>query len=110
MEDINGIEYEECIAGNIIGNQYWGEKKEIKNGTTHFRGGAKVYCLFVYGGMGNEFIRVMGKPRKSFRMIDVVIRATYIKNFRLQKVYEPQIIRFIQKHDAPHRGIFQLGS
>ena len=54
MIDENGEEYEECIVGNIIGDHYWGEKKEIKSGTKHFREGTKVYCLFLYGGMGDE--------------------------------------------------------
>jgi hypothetical protein len=57
-----------------------------------------VYCLFIYGGNGNQSIQVLGKSRKSFRMVDVVIRAFYIKNFRLQKVYEPRIIDFINKY------------
>ena len=54
-----------------------------------------MYCVFMYGGNGDQNIRILGKPRKSFRMVDVVIRAFYIKNFRLQKVYEPRIIDFI---------------
>jgi hypothetical protein len=99
MTDQNGIEYRECIVGNIIGNHYWGEKKEIKSGTKHFRAGTKVYCAFVYGGMGHEAIWVMGKPRKSFRMIEVVLRHEYIRNFRLQKVYAPYIIKFLDKHN-----------
>ena len=102
MKDANGIDYEECIVGNIIGDHYWGEQKEIRNGIKQFRAGTKVYCVFIYGGMGHEHILVMGKPRKSFRMIEVVIRKTHIKNFRLQKVYEPRIIEFIKKHSYPY--------
>ena len=104
MKDENGIAYEECIVGNIIDKHYWGQHKEIKKGSKHFRPGAKVYCLFMYGGMAHDYLRVMGKPRTSFRMIDVVIKATYIKNFRIQKVYQPKIISFIKKHQAanPH--------
>ena len=109
MLDKNGIEYGECMVGNIIGNHIWGEKKEIKSGTKHLGAGTKVYCLFIYGGMGHEHVSVMGKPRKSFRMIDVIIRTAYIKNFRLQKIYEPQIIKFIKKYNgaADPREIIQ---
>ncbi len=82
-------EYKEAIVANIIGNHLWGEDKQIKSGTKHFRAGTKVYCVFMYAGMGHENVRVMGKPRKSFKMIDVVIRRTYLKNFRVQKVYAP---------------------
>ena len=30
MLDKNGIEYGECMVGNIIGNHIWGEKKKLK--------------------------------------------------------------------------------
>lgn len=98
MLDKNGVAYAECIVGNIIGNHYWGENKEIRSGTKQFGAGAKVYCVFMYGGIGQEQIRVLGKPRKCFRMVDVVIRAIYIKNFRVQKVYEPRVLAFLEKY------------
>ena len=98
MIDSNGMEYMECVVGNIIGEHYYGEKKEIRTGIKNFRAGAKVYCVFMYGGMGHENIRVMGLPKNSFTMIDIVIRTAYIKNFRVQKVYDPKIIEFLKKY------------
>lgn len=103
MIDEQGLPYEYCIVGNIIGEHYWGEQKEIKSGTKHFSAGTKVYCILMYGGMGHENIRVLGKLRKSFRMIDVIINRKYITNFRMQKVYAQRIIAFINKH--PHHAI-----
>lgn len=100
MRDENGVFYEECIVGNIIGPHYWGEKGEVRYGTKHFRPGAKVYCAFPYGGMGHERIRVFGKPRRQRRMIDIAIDTRYIKNFRLQKVYDKKVIAFIDKYDT----------
>lgn len=98
MWDKNGILYRMCVVGNIIGDHYWGKNKERKNGTKHFRGGTKVYCIFMYGGNGHQRVRVLGKPRKSFKMIEIVIRTGYIKNFRIKRVYEPRIIAFIDKY------------
>jgi hypothetical protein len=98
MIDENGVRYEECIVGNIIGKHFYGPEKEIKYGTKHFSPGTKVYCAFIYGGAGNENILVFGKPRKSFRMITVVLRRQYIKNFRKQKVYSPKVLKFIDEH------------
>jgi hypothetical protein len=89
----------ECIVGNIIGKHYKGVDKAITSGTKHFSAGTKVYCVFMYGGMGHGQIRVYGKLRHSFRMIDIVIRASFIKNFRLQKVYNPKILAFLNKYN-----------
>jgi hypothetical protein len=36
MPDTNGKEYLDCIVGNIIGNHFFGEQKEIKSGTKRF--------------------------------------------------------------------------
>ncbi len=98
MIDENGLEYELSIVANIIGDHYWGEAKLIKSGTKHFRPGAKLYCVFMYGGMGHQQVRVMGKCRISKRWIDLVIKRDYIKNLRVQKVYIRRVIAFIQKH------------
>jgi hypothetical protein len=86
-----------CIVGNIVGNHFYGEQKEIKSGTKHFRPGAKVYCIPEYGGMGHETIRVIGKPRGSRGLINVVIQTKRIKNFRLQKVYSDSLFEKISE-------------
>ena len=98
MKDENGVDFEYCIVGNIIGNHYWGEDKKIVSGTKYFSAETKVYCVFMFNGEGHEHIRVLGKKRKSFRMIDVVVRARYIKNRRLIKVYTPRILDYIRKY------------
>jgi len=96
--DYDSREFEWCIVGNIVDQNYWGEEKEIKHGTKQFRPGAKVYCMPEFGGMGHESIRVLGKPRKQRRLINVVIRSRLIKNFRIQKVYHPKIQEVVGSH------------
>lgn len=98
MWDENGKPYRMCVVGNIIGNHYLGTEKEVRSGTKHFRAGAKVYCIFMYGGMGHQHVRVLGKPRNCGRMIDVVMLTSFIKNFRLKRVYETKVIAFMDKY------------
>jgi hypothetical protein len=64
MIDENGVRYEECIVGNIIGKHFYGQEKKIRYGTKQFSPGTKVHCAFIYGGAGHESIVVYGKPRK----------------------------------------------
>ncbi len=98
IENIDEREFEWCIIGNIIDKHYWGEEKIIKRGTKHFRPGAKVYCIPEFAGMAHENIRVIGKPRKQNRLINIVIRTKLIKNFRVQKVFHPKIQFEIGSH------------
>ena len=98
VRDYKNQEFEWCIVGNIIDKHYWGEEKIIKSGTKHFRPGAKVYCMPEFGGIAHETIRVLGKPRKKNRMINVIINTKMIKNFRVQKVYNQEIQSKIGSH------------
>lgn len=90
-EEIDRREFEWCIVGNIVDKHHWGTEKIIKHGTKHFAPGTKVYCLPEFGGMAHEKMRVIGKPRKRFRRINIVIPTKMITNFRVQKVYHPKI-------------------
>jgi hypothetical protein len=93
MIDDNGKYYENCLVGNIIDKHYWGEDKQIQKGTKQFRPGTKVYCMFNLNT--EQHVTVFGKPRKSFKMINIIIDTNYVKNFRMQKVYIPQVLEFI---------------
>lgn len=97
IENSNKIveEFHFILIGNIIGKHYYGENKEIKSGTKHFRAGAKVYLLPEYGGNGHTDIPVYGLPRKSRKKIHVVIRGSMIKNVRVKKTFDPKLIEKI---------------
>lgn len=85
-------EWQWCLVGNIVDeHEYW-ENHEIRYGNKQFRPGAKVFINLVYGGMGHENILVIGNPRHSHRYIEIVIARKYVENFRLQKVYKPQVL------------------
>ena len=79
MEDSTESEF--CIIGNIVDKHFYGEQKEIRRGTKHFRPNAKVYCLPEFGGMGHETMVVVGVPRKSKRFIKIAI-PTKMKHLR----------------------------
>lgn len=42
---------------------------------------------------GHESILVIGTPRHSGRYIEIVIARKYVKNFRLQKVFKPVVLK-----------------
>ena len=90
--DFENREFEWCIIGNIVNEHYWGEEKIIKKGNKQFRPGAKVYCVPQFGGVAHEVIRVLGKPRKQKRLINIIIDTKLIANFRIQKVYSQYIL------------------
>ena len=89
-EELNGEDsdrdqdFEWCLVGNIVDRHYFGETKEIRRGTKHFGPNTRVYCFPEFPGCGDEVIRVIGKPRRSLRMIDVAIRCKLVKNFRVK--------------------------
>jgi len=98
IEIENSTEGELCIVGNIVNKHFYGEHKEIRRGTKHFRPNAKVYCLPEYGGMGHETMVVLGIPRKTRRFIKIAIPTKRIKNFRIKTVYKPLAIGYIREN------------
>ena len=91
--NLDSIEWVYCLVGNIIDKHEFGENKEIRYGTKHFAPGTKVYCYPGNFGDGYERIYVVGKPRKTFKLIKVIMKTEYITNFRLKKVYDKRIIK-----------------
>ncbi|WP_343617614.1 hypothetical protein [Flavobacterium sp.] len=90
MEDIEEFRY--ILVGNIIGKHFYGENKEIVEGTKHFRAGAKVYLFPEYGGMAHERIPVFGLPKKSYKKVMVVIPSILIKDVRIKKTFDTELI------------------
>jgi hypothetical protein len=90
--DIESVEWVYCLVGNIIEKHEYGENKEIKYGTKHFAPGTKVICYPALWGDGYENIYVIGKPRKTFKLIKIIMRREYIRNFRLKRIYDKRII------------------
>jgi hypothetical protein len=90
------IEYLWCIVGNIAERPRLNDADLPLRGTKHFSAKTKVYCLPQYGGMGHEDMPVFGRHRKSKRWVKIVIRTKNITNFRLKKVYKPELIQAVQ--------------
>ena len=92
IENEKSGENELCIIGNIVDKHFYGEHKELRRGTKHFRPNAKVFCLPEYGGMAHEMMVVLGTHRKSKRLIKIAISTKRIKNFRVKTVYKGCVI------------------
>jgi hypothetical protein len=89
-----------CLVGNIIEKHYYGEEKQIRTGTKQFSPNTKVYCFPALWGDGYEDIKVIGRPRSSNKYITVIMKSKYIKNWRLQKVYQPYVINKMDEENG----------
>ena len=82
-----------CLVGNIAEQHEYGEEHEIKYGTKHFSRGTKVYLAPAQWGDGYENIVVIGMPRHQKKFIEVITRSKYIENYRMQKVFQPAVLK-----------------
>jgi hypothetical protein len=87
-----------CLIGNVVEKHDYGEEHELRYGSKHFSAGAKVYCFPVQWGDGYENIRVIGRHRKSGRMVTIIMPSKHINNWQMKKVYEPHIIKLMQQY------------
>lgn len=92
-------EWRWCLVGNIVKEHPFGEEKEIRQGTKQFAPGAKVYCAKSMWGDGYESIGVLGTPRHGKKYIEIIMERKKIENFRIQKVFKPQVLDIMkQRH------------
>lgn len=72
---------------------------EERNGTTHFRGGAKVFVIDAFWGMCDA-VTVVGQHRKSRKWMCLHMPARHLENLRLKLVYSPAVQALMREHYA----------
>ncbi|MBR3227669.1 MAG: hypothetical protein IKF68_03895 [Erysipelotrichaceae bacterium] len=88
-----------CLVGNIINEHFQGENKDIVHGTKHFSPNTKVYIAPANWGDGFEKVIVIGKQRKRFKYIELVMPSKWTENWRLGKICKPEILNIIEISD-----------
>lgn len=93
------VEWRWCLAGNIIKEHLYGVEKEVRYGTKHFVPGAKVYCSIAFNDP--DRLVVIGTPRHSRKLIEVIIERRKVENLRIQKCFKPAVLQVMkQRHFA----------
>jgi hypothetical protein len=87
-----------CVIANLVKERPFGPGgEEIRHGTKHFKGGAKLYIIDAYWGMCKS-VTVIGHHRKGSRFIKLDIPASYVENLRVKPVYHPKVLQLIGEH------------
>ena len=73
--------------------------EQERNGTRHFRGGAKVFVIDAFWGTCDS-VTVVGQHRKSRRYLRLHMRAGALENLRVGLVYRPAVLAPIREHHA----------
>ena len=83
------------ITANVLHERKYGVgQAETRQGTKHFRGGAKVYIVGAHWGMCESVI-VIGHHRASGRFVKMTIKKRYIENLRMTLCYSPKVIEIV---------------
>ncbi|HVK18259.1 MAG TPA: hypothetical protein VM533_15055, partial [Fimbriiglobus sp.] len=72
---------------------------EVRNGTKHFRGGAKVYVIDAFWGTCDA-VTVVGQHRKSRKWMCLHMPARHLENLRPKLVYSPTALTLMREHYA----------
>lgn len=88
---MDNLEWRWALVGNIVESHPYGEAHELRYGTKQFVPGTKVYVANP-GRLGPDKAVVIGKTRKSFNYIKIIINSKLIENYRIQKVFKPAIL------------------
>lgn len=92
-KSLDEIKFIYCLVGNVVEERFDKSKNKTYKGTKHFSTGTKVYCYPPMWGDGYENIKVIGKHRKSPKLVTIVMPSKHVTNWRLKTVYNPFIIK-----------------
>ncbi|MGA6169226.1 hypothetical protein ACPEIF_03060 [Streptomyces sp. NPDC012600] len=91
------------IAANVVRWRRYGDGgQELRPGTKAYRGGAKVYVLGTYPGMGHEQVTTIGRGRASGRWITIDTGSRHLHTFRPKLVHTPAVLRHAALAARPH--------
>jgi hypothetical protein len=83
-------------AANIVEERPYGPGgAETREGTRHFRPGAKVYVSTLVGHFPHTSFQVIGRHRATHRYVTMVIRGSWLTRWRVELVYSPHVIEQI---------------
>ncbi|MFB8033069.1 hypothetical protein ACFC5Z_08930 [Streptomyces sp. NPDC056004] len=82
------------VAANVVLWRRYGELgQELRPGTKAYRGGAKVYVIDTYAGMGNQQLTTVGHGRHTGHWITIDTGTRHLHTFRAQLVYTPAVLK-----------------
>ncbi|MFE7614579.1 hypothetical protein [Streptomyces sp. NPDC057496] len=81
------------VANVVLWRRYGDGGQELRPGTKAYRGGAKVYVVDTYAGMGHQQLTTVGRGRHNGRWIAIDTGTRHLHTFRARSVYTPAVLK-----------------
>ncbi|MET7616787.1 hypothetical protein [Streptomyces sp. NPDC005408] len=81
------------VANVVLWRRYGDGGQELRPGTKAYKGGAKVYVVSTYAGMGHEQLTTAGRGRHTGRWITIDTATRHLHSFRAKLVHAPAVLR-----------------
>ncbi|GIH17445.1 hypothetical protein [Rugosimonospora africana] len=95
-----------CLVANVVQTRKYGiGGNEVRKGLRIFAGGTRVYLSGLFHCW--DALPVVGLSRRPHRLVNVVVHARFLTNWRPRMVYSPAVLRAVTAADVgldlPHR-------
>ena len=81
------------VANVVLWRRYGDGGQELRPGTKAYKGGAKVYVVSTYPGMGHEQLTTVGRGRHNGRWITIDTATRHLHSFRAKLIHSPAVLR-----------------
>jgi len=81
------------VANVVLWRRYGDGGQELRPGTKAYRGGAKVYVVDTYAGMGHQQLTTVGRGRHNGHWITIDTGTRHLHTFRARLVYTPAVLK-----------------
>lgn len=82
------------VVANVVRWRRYGDGgQELRPGTKAYKGGARVFVVLDYPGMGNMEVTAIGQARNTGHWITIATPTRHLHTFRAKLVHSPAVLR-----------------
>ncbi|MFB8441842.1 hypothetical protein ACFC7A_22630 [Streptomyces niveus] len=86
------------VVANVVRWRRYGDGgQELRPGTKAYRGGARVFVVDTYPGMGHEDVTTVGQARNTGHWITIDMPSRHLHTCRARLVHAPAVLRRAEK-------------
>jgi len=107
MDDAAEQMWSWCLVANVVDTHKTGQNHHVVHGTKIFSAGTKVYVSSEWSDTtpaGGSY-KVIGRARKSHRLVCAWLRRDCMENLRLRRVFSPNVLRKMAEESGQSNGV-----
>lgn len=94
---MEGSDPTKMVRARVVGTRSYGQERQVRKGTKHFRANAKVFVIDAHWGTCDS-VTVIGHHRSGGRYAKLDMPIKHLEDIRMEVVYSPTVLKLLKEH------------